>query len=161
MSSVSVQEKQCADIWDGRVRTSVNLFFFIFKSNKNTDTNGLDQLFQISRNEQKALKNPITIYSGKLLNLWFNSVQFISVAWSCPTICNPMDCIMPGLPVHYQLREFTQTRIHRVSDASNYLISVIPFCSRLQSFPASVSFPMSQFFTLGGHRLELQHQSFQ
>ena len=50
MSSISVQEKQCADIWDGRVRTSVNLFFFIFKSNKNTDTNGLDQLFQISRN---------------------------------------------------------------------------------------------------------------
>ena len=136
MSSVSVQEKQCADIWDGRVRTSVNLFFFIFKSNKNTDTNGLDQLFQISRNEQKALKNPITIYSGKLLNLWFNSVQFISVAWSCPTICNPMDCIMPGLPVHQQLLEFTLTHVHRVCNA------IQP--SHPLSSPSPLAFNLSQ-----------------
>ena len=40
------------------------------------------------------------------------SVQFSSVTQSCPTLCNPMDCGMPGLPVHHQLPEFTQTHIH-------------------------------------------------
>ena len=39
-----------------------------------------------------------------------------SVAQSCPTICNPMNCSMPGLPVHHQFPELTQTHIHRVSD---------------------------------------------
>ena len=43
--------------------------------------------------------------------------QFSSVAQSCPTLCNPMDCSTPGLPVHHQLPEFTQTHIHRVGDA--------------------------------------------
>ena len=45
------------------------------------------------------------------------SIQFSSVAQSCPTLCGPMDCSMPGLPVHHQLPEFTQTHVHRVSDA--------------------------------------------
>ena len=45
-----------------------------------------------------------------------SSVQFISVAQSCPTLCNPMNCSMPGLPVHHQLPDFTQTHIHQVSD---------------------------------------------
>ena len=40
-----------------------------------------------------------------------------SVAQSCPTLCDPMSCSTPGLPVHHQLPEFTQTHIHRVSDA--------------------------------------------
>ena len=43
--------------------------------------------------------------------------QFSSVAQSCPTLCDPMNCSTPGLPVHHQLPEFTQTHIHRVSDA--------------------------------------------
>ena len=43
--------------------------------------------------------------------------QFSSVAQSCPTLCNPMNHSRPGLPVHHQLPEFTQTHIHRVSDA--------------------------------------------
>ena len=46
-----------------------------------------------------------------------SSVQFSSVAQSCPTLCDPMNRSMPGLPVHQQLPEFTQTHIHRVSDA--------------------------------------------
>ena len=45
------------------------------------------------------------------------SVQFSSVTQSCPTLCNPMNRSMPGLPVHHQLPEFTQTHVHRVSDA--------------------------------------------
>ena len=45
-----------------------------------------------------------------------SSVQFNSVAQSCLTLCDPMNCSTPGLPVHHQLPEFTQTHVHRVSD---------------------------------------------
>ena len=45
------------------------------------------------------------------------SVQFSSFAQSCPTLCDPMNRSMPGLPVHHQFLEFTQTHVHRVSDA--------------------------------------------
>ena len=48
---------------------------------------------------------------------WLSSVQFSSVAQSCPTLCDPMNYSMPGLPVHHQLLEFIQTHVHRVSDA--------------------------------------------
>ena len=44
-------------------------------------------------------------------------VQFSSLTQSCPTLCNPMNCSMPGLSVHHQLPEFTQTHVHRVGDA--------------------------------------------
>ena len=46
-----------------------------------------------------------------------SSVQFSSVAQSCPTLYNPMNRSMPGLPVYHQLLEFTETHVHRVSDA--------------------------------------------
>ena len=45
------------------------------------------------------------------------SVQFSSVAQSCPTLCDPMNRSTPDLPVHHQLPEFTQTHVHRVGDA--------------------------------------------
>ena len=45
------------------------------------------------------------------------SVQFRSVAQLCPTLCDPMNHSTPGLPVHHQLLEFTQTHVHRVGDA--------------------------------------------
>ena len=48
---------------------------------------------------------------------FLSSVQFSSFAQSCPTLCDPVNRSMPGLPVHHQLPEFTQTHIHRVSDA--------------------------------------------
>ena len=57
------------------------------------------------------------------------SVQFSSVAQSCPTLCDPMNCSTPGLPVHHQLPEFTQTHVHRVGDAiqpSHPLLSPFP-----------------------------------
>ena len=80
-----------------------------------------------------------------------NSVQFSSVAQSCLTLCDPMNRSTPGLPVHHQLLEFTQTHIHQVSDAiqpSHPLSSPSPPAP--QSLPASDSFPMSQLFTWGG-----------
>ena len=46
-----------------------------------------------------------------------HSVQFSSVAESCPTLCDPMNLSTPGLPVHHKLTEFTQTHVHPVSDA--------------------------------------------
>ena len=55
-----------------------------------------------------------------LIDIWdvsSVSVQFSSVAQSCPTLCNPMNCSTPGLPVHHQLPEFTQTHVRRVGDA--------------------------------------------
>ena len=53
------------------------------------------------------------------LDTWtsVSSVQFSSVAQSHPTLCDPMNCSTPGLPVHHQLLEFTQTHVHRVGDA--------------------------------------------
>ena len=57
------------------------------------------------------------------------SDQIRSVAQSCPTLCNPMNCSTPGLPVHHQLPEFTQTHVHQVSDAiqaSHPLLSPSP-----------------------------------
>ena len=85
-----------------------------------------------------------------------NSVQFSSVTQSCPTLCDPMDCSTPGLPVHHQLPGFTQTHIRWAGDAiqpSHPLSS--PSSSRLQSFPASGSFQMSQFYTSGGQSIEV------
>ena len=71
--------------------------------------------------------------------------QFSSVAQSCPTVCDPIDCSMPGFPVHHQLPELAQIHAHRVSD----VIHLIPFFSSLQHFPASGSFLRTQFLTSG------------
>ena len=45
-------------------------------------------------------------------------IHFISVAQSCPKLCDPLNHSIPGLPVHHQLPEFTQTHVHRVGDAN-------------------------------------------
>ena len=56
--------------------------------------------------------------NGKTIPLTqFSSVQFSSVSQSCPTLCDPMNRSTPGLPVHHQLPEFTQTHVHQVRDA--------------------------------------------
>ena len=47
----------------------------------------------------------------------FNKYSISSVTQLCPTLCNPMNCSTPGLPVHHQLLEFTQTHVHQVGDA--------------------------------------------
>ena len=68
---------------------------------------------------------PYLCIAGYFIDIWlflvfsiqFSSVQFSSVVQSCPTLCDPMNRSTPGLPVHNQLLEFTQTHIHRVGDA--------------------------------------------
>ena len=80
----------------------------------------------------------------------FSSVQFISVAQSCLTLCDPMNRSTPGLPVHHQLLEFTQTHVHRVSDAiqpSHPLSSPSPPAPNPSQ---RQSFPMSQLYAWGG-----------
>ena len=60
----------------------------------------------------------------------FSSVQFSSLAQSCPTLCDPKNRSTPGLPIHHQFPEFTQAHVHRVSDAiqpSHPLSSPSPF----------------------------------
>ena len=63
-----------------------------------------------------------------------------------------MDCSMPGLPAHHQWPELAETHVHRVCDTIQLSHPVTLFSS-LQPFPASGSFPMSQFFTLGGQSI--------
>ena len=91
------------------------------------------------------------------------SVQFSSVAQSCLTLCDPMNHSTPGLPVHYQLPEFTQTHIHRVRDAiqpSHPLSSPSP--PALNEHPGLISFRMDCLDLLavqGTLKSLLQHHS--
>ena len=105
----------------------------------------MDRKNQYSENEYTTQSN-LQIQCNRY------QAQFSSVTQSCPTLCNPMNTSTPGLPVHHHLLEFTQTHIHRVSDAIQSVISssVVPFSSCPQSLPASQSFPMSQLFTWVG-----------
>ena len=106
-----------------------------------------------------------------------HTVQFSSVTQSCPTLCDPMNHSTPGLPVHHQLPEFTQTHVHRVSDViqpPHPLLSPSPPAlnpSQHQGLfkwvssppdveswliwkdPASGSFQMSQLSTSGGQNI--------
>ena len=93
-----------------------------------------------------------------------DNIQFSSVPQSCPTLCDSMNCSMPGLPVHHQLPAFTQTHVHWVSDA------IQPF--HPLSSPASPALNLSQHQSLfkwvsSSHQMakalefQLQHQSFQ
>ena len=94
----------------------------------------------------------------------FSSVQFSSVAQSCPTLCNPVNCSTPGLPVHHQLSEFTQAHVHQVGDAiqpSHPLSSPFPPSpnpSQHQSLFQSVNSSHEVAKVL---EFQLQHQSFQ
>ena len=93
---------------------------------------------------------------------WFSSGQFSSVAQSCPTLCDPRNRSRPGLPVHHQLPEFTQTHIHRVSDAiqpSHPLLSPSPPAFNLSQHQGLFQWVSSSHQV--AKVLEFQHQSFQ
>ena len=84
----------------------------------------------------------------------FSSVQFSPVTQSCPTLGDPMNHSTPGLPVHHQLPEFTQTHVHRVSDA---IQPSHPLSSPSPPAPSPSQhwglFPMSQLFASGGQSI--------
>ena len=72
--------------------------------------------FQDDRINQKVLKKEKHVLKQDTLLLCY--FQFSSVAQSCPTLCDPMNCSTPGLPVHHQPPEFTQAHVHWVGDAT-------------------------------------------
>ena len=64
------------------------------------------------------MNEPVLMNYYQLTSILYSGVlQFSSVAQSCPTLCDPMNRSTPGLPVHHQLLEFTETHVHRLSDA--------------------------------------------
>ena len=88
--------------------------------------------------------------------------QFSSVTQSCPTICDPRHCSTPGLPVHHQLPEFTQTHAHWVSDAPNHLILCRPLLFPPSIFPSIRVFSNESTLCMKWPKYcQLQHQSFQ
>ena len=93
---------------------------------------------------------------------WKIHVQFISIAQSCPTLCDPINCSTPGLPVYHHLPEFTQTHVHWVSDA---IQPSHPLSSPCPSSP-NPSQHQGLFYLVNSSQevakvLEFQHQSFQ
>ena len=80
---------------------------------------------------------------------WCSMFQFSSVTQSCPILCDSMDCRTPGFPVHHQLLELAQTLVQLSRWCHPTVSSSVIHFSCLQSFPASGSFPMNQFFASG------------
>ena len=92
------------------------------------------------------------------------SIQFSSVAQSCPTLCDPMNRSTPGLPVHHQLPEFTQTHVHRVGDAiqpSHPLSSPSPPAPNPSQHQGLFQWVKSSHEVAKVLEFQLQHQSFQ
>ena len=91
-------------------------------------------------------------------------VQFNSVTQSCPTLCNPMNCSTPGLPVHHQLPESTQTHVHWVGDAiqpSHSLSSLSPPALNLSQHQGLFKWVSSSNQVAQVLEFQLQHQSFE
>ena len=83
--------------------------------------------------------------------LIFSSVS--SVAQSCLTLCDPMDCSMPGLPVHHQLPELTKTHVLWVGDAIQTSHPLLSLLFPPSIFPSIRVFSMSQFFASGSQSI--------
>ena len=99
------------------------------------------------------------------VTLLFNLYStFSSVTQLCPIPCDPMDCSMPGFPVHHQLKELTQTHVHLVSDAiqpSHPLSSPSPPALNLSKHQGLFKWVSSSHRMPKELELQLQHQSFQ
>ena len=90
--------------------------------------------------------------------------QFSSVAQSCPTLCDPMNCSTPGLPVHYQVPEFTQTHVDWIGDAiqpSHPLSFPLPLALNLSQHQGLFQWVSSSHQVAKVLEFQLQHQSFQ
>ena len=98
--------------------------------------------------------------TGEHRKLYSN--QFSSAAQSCPTLCDPMDCSTPGLPVHHHLPELTQTHVHQVGDAiqpSHPLSSPSPPAPNPSQHQGLFQWVSSLHQVAKGLELQLQHQS--
>ena len=87
-----------------------------YHSNQRRRRRRRKKVSKLERRKQNCHCLKVTWYYTQKLKV-VQSVQFSSVAQSCLTLCNPMGYSMPGLSVHHQLLEFTQTHVHQVGDA--------------------------------------------
>ena len=113
-----------------------------------------------SRQNRKEFGSKSQGYS----TLQLSSAQFSSVAQSCPTLCDPMNRSTPGLPVHHQLPESTQTHVHRVDDAiqpSHPRSSPSPPALNLSQHQGLFQWVSSSHQVAKVLEFQLQHQSFQ
>ena len=104
------------------------------------------------RNQSKSDQH--YLFSGILIFI-SGICYYCSVAHSCQILCDPMDCSMPGLPVLHHLWVCSNSRPSSWWCHPTTSSSVIPFSFRLQSFPASGSFPTSQFLSSGSQSIEV------
>ena len=123
----------------------------------------------------KLVYIPWIIYNAFILNasvkmslettnclLPFKSNNHLCSVQSCPTVCDPMDCSTPGLPVHHQLPEFAQTHVHWVGDAiqpSHPLLSPSPTCN-LSQHGGLFQWVSSSHQVAQVLEFQLQHQAF-
>ena len=139
------------------------LMNWVQTAHKNTISNKIISQLILLLSFHGAVKSQ-TWMSDSTTKTIFPYVQFSSVAQSCPTLCNPMNRSTPGLPVHHQLPEFTQTHLHWIGDAiqpSHPLSSPSP--------PAPNPSQHQGLFQWGNFshevtkvlEFQLQHQSFQ
>ena len=99
-----------------------------------------------------------------LEDLYLYSVEFSSVVKSCPTLCKPTDCSIPGFPVHHQLPELAQTHVHLVGDAiqpSHPMLSPSPPAFNLFQHQGLFQRFSSSYQVAKVLEFQLQHQSFQ
>ena len=114
--------------------------------------------------ENQSVQFSCSVVSNSLQPQGGKSVQFISVAQSCLTLCDPMNRSTPGLPVHHQHPESTQTHVHRISDAiqpSHPLLSPFPPDLNLSQHQGLLKWVSSSHQVAKVLDFELQHQSFQ
>ena len=111
----------------------------------------------------RALTDWIRLAHIMMDNLFY-SVQFSSVSQSSPTLCDPMNHSTPGLPVHHQFPEFTQTHVYRVGDAiqpSHPLSSPSPPAPNPSQHQGLCQWVNSLYEVAKGLDFQSQHQSFQ
>ena len=157
-------------MWQIIVLDDIGQFFYVF----------VDFLSSLSNNYGERVFKSSTIivdfiishfssvsFSFIYLKLWClvhtHSVQFSSVAQSCPTLCYPMNRSTPGLPVHQQLPESTQTHVHRVGDSiqpSHPLLSLSLPAVNLSQHQGLFQWVNSLHQLAKVLEFQLQHQSF-
>ena len=146
------------------VCTTLNLLFIIliFSTYSFSWPFVLDQVILVLRNPTPNVQWRIILPMGSIPDMYF--LQFSSVAQSCPTLYNPMNRSTPGLPVHHQLPEFTQTYVHQVCDAiqpSHPLTSPFPPAPNPSQHRGLFQWVNSLHEVAKVLEFQLQHQSFQ
>ena len=152
------------------LREKIKRWIIMYQENNMRKRSGITVLqrpFQ-SKNSQVQQYTLLTLGNCKSKPQWASTwpirTQFSSVTQSCPTLCDPMNRSMPGLPVHHKLPEFTQTHAHWVSDAtqpSHPLSSPPPPAPNPSQHRGYFQWVNSWHEVAKLLEFQLQHQSFQ